>query len=140
MSDTRDRLDIEVRRVAELEKELAEVEQSFEKYGEVAVKTQHRLEADKAACEEALRQAEYAHVTRLEICDDLRHKLATAKESLREALSALSHARMFIEYARYELEPGLATIGDQFPRQEDADKEIKNIDAAIEKLKRTEGM
>ena len=37
--------------------------------------------------------------------------------------------------ARYELKPGLATIGDQFPRQEDADNEIEHIQAALREMK-----
>lgn len=43
----------------------------------------------------------------------------------------LKRAKTFIEYARYELQPGLAQIGDQFPRQEDADKVINELAAAI---------
>jgi hypothetical protein len=43
----------------------------------------------------------------------------------------LKRARTFIEYARYELEPGKATLGDQFPRQEDADVVLADIAEAI---------
>ncbi len=45
---------------------------------------------------------------------------------------ALSKARTFIEYARYELEEGMATIGDQFPKQGDADVAMSRIDAALD--------
>ena len=41
---------------------------------------------------------------------------------------ALKRARMFIEHARYELQPGKATIGDRCPRQDDADDVIAYID------------
>lgn len=52
----------------------------------------------------------------------------SAAQRLREALAK---ARTFIEYARYELEPGLAQFGDQFPKQEDAYKVMALIDAAL---------
>jgi hypothetical protein len=46
--------------------------------------------------------------------------------------SSLRWVRKFIEYARYELEPGAMQLGDQFPRQADADKAIAVIDAVME--------
>lgn len=46
-------------------------------------------------------------------------------------VEALRRAQVFIEYARYELQPGKATIGDQFPRQEDADIVLARIKAAL---------
>jgi len=44
---------------------------------------------------------------------------------------ALRKARTFIEYARYELEPGPRVFGTQFPTQVCADEEMARIDAAL---------
>ena len=44
--------------------------------------------------------------------------------------AAVEQARVFIEYARHELEPGLAGPGDLFPRQEDADKVLAALTSA----------
>lgn len=57
------------------------------------------------------------------------HLIAAAPEMY----EALQRARTFIAYARYELEPGELQLGDQFPRQGCADKEIARIEAAITK-------
>ena len=56
---------------------------------------------------------------------------ATAAQQARiEKLeAALRRARCFIEYARYELEPGIAKDGAQFPGQGDADVVMAEIDA-----------
>jgi hypothetical protein len=43
----------------------------------------------------------------------------------------LKWVRTFIEYARYELEPGEQQAGDQFPRQSAADKAMAEIDAVL---------
>lgn len=45
---------------------------------------------------------------------------------------ALKKARTLIEYARYELQPGKATMGSQFPHQEDADVVTAIIDQALQ--------
>jgi hypothetical protein len=58
-------------------------------------------------------------------------KLRAAQEALR---AALTKARTFITYARYELQDGLATLGDQFPRQGDADVVVAQIDDALARL------
>lgn len=55
--------------------------------------------------------------------EDLQFLLAR----LETAEALLKRAKMFIEYARYELEPGLSVFPDQFPKQQDADKEIASI-------------
>jgi hypothetical protein len=39
--------------------------------------------------------------------------------------------KKFIEYARYELQPGEAKIGSQFPHQADADKAIGILDKLL---------
>jgi hypothetical protein len=46
-------------------------------------------------------------------------------------VAALKKAKSFIEYARYELQPGKAQLGDQFPRQDDADAVLGLIEAAL---------
>jgi hypothetical protein len=51
-----------------------------------------------------------------------------------EILKALNHAIKFIEYARYELEPGELQLGDQFPRQGCADKEIASLKEVVKAL------
>jgi hypothetical protein len=53
------------------------------------------------------------------------------RDTIREALR---RARTFIQYARYELEPGESQVGDQFPRQGCADKEIARLSAALAEL------
>ena len=53
--------------------------------------------------------------------------------------AALRHAKMFIEYARYELEPGPAIPGTQFPTQVCADKEMAAIDTALALTAREKG-
>jgi hypothetical protein len=44
---------------------------------------------------------------------------------------ALRRARMFIEYARYELKDGTADVGEQFPHKNDATTAIQEIDLAL---------
>lgn len=46
----------------------------------------------------------------------------------------LQWVKKFIEYARYELQPGEATIGSQFPHQADADKAIATINEVLAML------
>jgi len=46
-------------------------------------------------------------------------------------LKDLAWVKKFIEYARYELQPGETQVGDQFPRQADADKAIRILDALL---------
>jgi hypothetical protein len=46
----------------------------------------------------------------------------------------LRWVRKFIEYARYELQPGEQQVGDQFPRQDAADKAMAKIDGILAKL------
>lgn len=46
-------------------------------------------------------------------------------------IAPLRQAKTFIEYARYELQPGKATFPDQFPKQEDADVVIAALEAAL---------
>jgi len=56
------------------------------------------------------------------------------KEKIQRILdlrAALEHAKKFIEYARYELEPGPPVVGTQFPTQVCADKEVESIDAVL---------
>ena len=45
--------------------------------------------------------------------------------------TALEKIRKFIEYARYELQPGPPVFGTQFPTQVCADKELARIDALL---------
>jgi hypothetical protein len=52
-------------------------------------------------------------------------------QKLREKLAWV---RKFIEYARYELQPGEQQFGDQFPRQDAADKAMAEIDTVIAAL------
>lgn len=54
-----------------------------------------------------------------------------AEQQRDTARAALRKARTFIEYARYELEPGPRTFGTQFPTQVCADEELARIDAAL---------
>ena len=54
---------------------------------------------------------------------------------LPELLEACQMAKKFIEYARYVLDDGKATIGSQFPKKEDADIEIERLQQTITKLK-----
>ena len=49
--------------------------------------------------------------------------------------TGLEWVKSFIEYARYELEPGEMQPGDQFPRQADADKAIRILEKEIAKRK-----
>jgi hypothetical protein len=49
----------------------------------------------------------------------------------RNELKDLRWVRSFIEYARYELQPGESQFGDQFPRQADADKAMGILDALL---------
>lgn len=58
---------------------------------------------------------------------DIAASLRAEQTRLREALKK---ARTFIEYARYVLEPGAPPMR-QFPSQDDADKEMARIDAAL---------
>ena len=46
----------------------------------------------------------------------------------------LRRIRSFIEYARYELQPGVAKFGSQFPHQADADEAISRVDSVIKFL------
>lgn len=64
--------------------------------------------------------------------EDLERKLEQAEASNRALLGTLEKARDFIEYARHELQPGKATVGDQFPRQVDADNILKMIAIATQ--------
>lgn len=48
-------------------------------------------------------------------------------ETPRPITERLRWVKSFIEYARYELQPGESRVGDQFPRQADADKAIATI-------------
>ena len=50
-----------------------------------------------------------------------------------ELLYACKKAKVFIEYAKYELSDGLATLGSQFPHKEDADNELTRLEQAIAK-------
>lgn len=60
------------------------------------------------------------------------YKAKTQAEQRAEALErALQKARTFIEYARYELADGKAQLGDQFPKKDDADEAIAQIDSAL---------
>jgi hypothetical protein len=56
------------------------------------------------------------------------------REQASDLLIALRKAKSFIYYARYELQPGKAVLGDQFPKQEDADNVTALIDAALAKV------
>jgi hypothetical protein len=69
--------------------------------------------------------------------DDCRKALANmpkcmTKEEVEKVIFALKKARVFIEYARYELDDGKATIGSQFPHKEDADIETTRLKEAID--------
>jgi len=50
-----------------------------------------------------------------------------------ELLEACKKAKIFIEYARYTLDEGKATIGSQFPHKKDADIEMERLEQAIAK-------
>lgn len=52
--------------------------------------------------------------------------------SIDEILQVLNKAKVFIVYARYELEDGKAILGNQFPHKEDADVETKRLEKAIQ--------
>jgi hypothetical protein len=56
--------------------------------------------------------------------------LLASRETPRQE-EELQWVRKFIEYARYELEPGEMQMGDQFPRQGDADKAIGILDRIL---------
>lgn len=56
-----------------------------------------------------------------------------SKELISELINVCKKAYKFIEYARYVLDEGLATIGSQFPKQKDADIEMKRLDDVIVK-------
>jgi hypothetical protein len=56
--------------------------------------------------------------------------LLASRETPRQE-EELQWVRKFIEYARYELEPGEMQLGDQFPRQGDADKAIGILDRIL---------
>jgi hypothetical protein len=69
--------------------------------------------------------------------EDCRKALANmtkcmTKEEVEKVIFALKKARVFIEYARYELDDGKATIGSQFPHKEDADIETTRLKEAID--------
>jgi len=51
-----------------------------------------------------------------------------------ELIKDIKKIKTFIEYARYELKDGKATIGCQFPHQEDADVELKRIDTILSQI------
>ena len=59
-------------------------------------------------------------------------KPVMTKEEVEKVIFALKKARVFIEYARYELDDGKATIGSQFPHKEDADIETTRLKEAID--------
>lgn len=48
-----------------------------------------------------------------------------------ELVEKLKWVRKFIEYARYELQPGTQQPFDQFPRQDAADKAMAEIDLVV---------
>jgi hypothetical protein len=58
----------------------------------------------------------------------------SASDPLVARLRQIKWLRSFIEYARYELQPGEPKIGDQFPRQCEADKALKIVDALLASL------
>jgi hypothetical protein len=62
----------------------------------------------------------------------LKAKPVMTKEEVEKVIFALKKARVFIEYARYELDDGKATIGSQFPHKEDADIETTRLKEAID--------
>ena len=57
-----------------------------------------------------------------------------ADAGLRALVEDAKWLRKFVEYARYELEPGTQQPGDQFPRQDAADRAIGLIDKMIDEL------
>lgn len=76
--------------------------------------------------------------SQFEVSRDLTEEVIALREERRAVLDqinslvkALGMASLFIKYARYELKPGKATIGDQFPKQEDADEMIATIKQVI---------
>jgi hypothetical protein len=70
--------------------------------------------------------------------DSLADDIQVALDSLAadELLEACKKAKVFIEYARYLLDDGIAKLGDQFPRKGDASAEIKRLDSAIARATR----
>lgn len=84
-----------------------------------------QLEALKRRAEHWKNLAILAHL------DELTAESARKDEELRRVREALKHAKMFIEYGRYELEEGKSVFPDLFPKKVDADNEIKAIEAAL---------
>lgn len=66
---------------------------------------------------------------------DHRSQLKSASQVVpQDAKVDLMWVRKFVEYARYELQPGEQQVGDQFPRQDAADKAIAKLDGIIATL------
>jgi hypothetical protein len=61
----------------------------------------------------------------------LRERHEALVSALQESVEKLTWVRKFVEYARYELEPGVMQPGDQFPRQDAADKAVAELDSVI---------
>ena len=66
--------------------------------------------------------------------------LALIEKRNKELLQVLEKAKVFIEYARYELEDGKATVGSQFPHKEDADIEMARLEKAVSEIKQRMGI
>jgi hypothetical protein len=96
---------------------------------ELALRTSHK--EDNAVLKLALVE-ESGYLKRAEA------EVARLTQEQANAIVALKKAHTFIEYARYELQPGLATVGDQFPRQQDADVVMALIAAALASLPQEE--
>lgn len=85
-------------------------------------------------CEATSDRAMILH--RLNICADELEDLLTEADPpvvrpLSETETKLKWLRKFVEYARYELQPGEAKMGSQFPHQADADKAMAMIDELL---------
>ena len=69
----------------------------------------------------------------LSIDDWLEYGDQFAKKLNADLLEACKKAIVFIEYAQFKLEEGKAVLGNQFPKKEDADNEMKRLQQAIAK-------
>ena len=84
-------------------------------------------------CERAMENCQCYKVYNLARSEDILW-LTKKMMGIDDIIADLKRVKIFIEYAKYELEDGLATIGSQFPHKEDADKEIKKLEKVVDLL------
>jgi ribosomal protein L29 len=88
-----------------------------------------RCEAQQKEIDELTEKAAHQE---LELFSLRKAKPVMTVEEVEKVIFALKKARVFIEYARYELDDGKATIGSQFPHKEDADIETTRLKEVID--------